>query len=222
MSAARISKRQLKEDTFIATTLKAWEYVRDHEKSFFIGLVVVVCIAAIIGWAGYARKQGGVKAASQFADALASFRQGDFKTAEDLFTLLSKEYGGREDGVYASYFLGKCALETGKYLDAIQAFDRYLAKCGPHPFFRDAAMEGKAVALENEQRYQEAGDLYLELANNIKTNHFMETTYLRRSAENYRLGNQTQKAIEVLGTLLGKATGSERRDVEIELEILRG
>ena len=83
-------------------------------------------------------------------------------------------------------------------------------------------MEGKAVALENEHRYDEAGDAYLDLAKNIKTNHFMETTYLRRAAENYRLGNQTEKAIEVLGTLLDKATGTERRDIEIELAILRG
>jgi tetratricopeptide (TPR) repeat protein len=222
LSAARISKRQLKEDTFIATTLKTWEYVRDHEKSFFIGLVVVVCIAAVASWTGYARKQAGGKASGQFSDALAFFRAGDLKTAEELFTALSKQHGGREEGVYANYFFGKCALESGKYLDAIQAFDRYLAKSRAHPFFHDAAMEGKAVALENEHRYLEAGELYLELAGSIKTNQFMETTYLRRSAENYRLGNQTEKAIEVLGRLLGKATGTDRRDIEIELEILRG
>lgn len=220
--AARISKRQLKEDTFIATTLKAWEYVRDHEKNFFIGLVVVVCIAAVAGWSAYAKKQGGLKASSQFADGLASFRQGDLKTAEDLFTNLAKQYGGRQEGAYASYFLGKCALETARYAEAVQAFDRYLMKSRAHPFFHDAAMEGKAIALESEHRYPEAGDLYLELAGKLETNSFMEKTYLRRSAENYRLGNQTQKAIEVLGTLLGKATGTERRDIEIELEILRG
>jgi predicted Zn-dependent protease len=220
--AARISKRQLKEDTFIATTLKTWEYVREHERRFFIGLVVIVCAVAVGAWATYAKKQSREKASSQFADALSSFRMGDFKTAEELFALVAKEYGGTEEGIYASYFLGKCNLESGKYLDAIQAFERYLAKSGGHPFFHDAAMEGKAVALENEHRYAEAGDAYVDLAKNIRTNHFMENDYLKRAAEDYRLGNQTQKAIEILSALLAKATGTERRDIEIELAILRG
>jgi tetratricopeptide (TPR) repeat protein len=222
VSAARITKRQLKEDTFIATTLKAWEYIREHERYLFIGLVAVIVVAVATAWAAYSKRQSGVKASSQFADALVSFRTGDFKTAEELFGLLSNEYGSRQEGAYANYFLGTCALETGKYLDAIQAFDRYLAKNGGYPFFHDAAMEGKAVALENEHRYQEAGETYLDLAKNIKTNSFMETSYLRRSAENFRLANQTQKTIEVLGMLLDKATGTERRDIEIELEVLRG
>jgi len=222
LTSARISKKQLKEDTFIATTLKAWEYVREHERRLFIGLVVIVCAVALAGWAAYAKKQNRGKASSQFSDALASFRTGDFKTAEELFALVAKEYGGIEEGVYASYFLGKCNLESGKYLDAIRAFERYIAKSGNHPFFHDAAMEGRAVALENEHRYVEAGDAYVDLAKNIKTNRFMETVYLKRAAGNYRLGDQTEKAIEVLSALLGKTTGTERRDIEIELAILRG
>jgi hypothetical protein len=50
----------------------------------------------------------------------------------------------------------------------------------------------------------------------------METTYLKRAAENYRLGGQTEKAIEALSELLAKAKGTERRDIEVELAILRG
>ncbi len=221
MSAARITKRQLKEDTFVETMMTAWEFVRENEKSFFIGLAAILVVVVAIVWTGHARQEGRTRASSQFADALTSFRTGDFKTAGDLFGILSKDYGGRE-GAYADYFLGSCALETGKYLDAIAAFDRYLGKSGKYPFFHDAALEGKAVALENEHRYQEAGDTYLNLATSLKTNTFMETTYLKRSAEDFRLGNQTQKAIEVLGRLLPKATGTDRRDIEIEMEILKG
>ena len=222
MSAARISKRQLKEDTFIATTLKAWEYVRDNEKSFFIGLVVLVCIVAAALVGAHARKESALKASNQFADALTSFRTGDYKTAQEMFALISREHGSRREGVYASYFVGKCALETGKNIDATEAFDRYLSKSGKFPFFHDAAMEGKAVALENERRYEQAGDAYLELVKSIDTNSFMETTYLKRAAENFRLANQPQKSIGVLEQLLAKTKGVERRDIETELEILRG
>jgi len=222
LSAARISKRQMKEDTFLTGTLRAWEYIREHEKQFFIGLVVVVCAAAVVGWATYAKKQTRSRASSQFADALGAFRGGDFKTAEELFTRIAKDYGNVQEGAFSNYFVGKCALESGNYLGAVQAFDGYLSKSGRYQFFHDAAMEGKAVAFENEHRYQEAADTYLALAKDLRTNHFMETTCLRRAAENFRLSNQTQKAIEVLGTLLDKTKGTERRDIEIELAILRG
>jgi predicted negative regulator of RcsB-dependent stress response len=202
--------------------MKAWEYVREHEKLFFICLVAVVVAVAAVVWAGYAKKQNREKASSQFADALTSFRTGDIKTAEELFSFVAKEYGGTEEGVYASFFVGKCNLENGKYLDAIQAFDRYLSRSGGHTFFHDAALEGKAVALENERRYVEAGNAYVDLTKKIKTNRFMESEYLKRAAENYRLGNETQKAIEVLSILLDKTTGTERRDIEIEIAVLRG
>ena len=222
MSAARISKRQLKEDTFIATTLKAWEYVLSNEKSFFIALIVVVCVAAASAWGIHAKRETAVKASSQFGEALTAFRTGDVKTAEEILAPVSKEYGGRREGAYADYFLGKCALETGKFPEAIKAFDRYLSKSGSYPFFHDAAMEGKAVAFEDGRQYQQAAETYLELSKNIKTNGFMETTYLRRAAENFRLANEKQKALDVLGELLEKATGADRKDIEIEMEVLRG
>jgi tetratricopeptide (TPR) repeat protein len=222
LSAARISKKQMKEDTFISATIRAWEYVRAHEKQFFIGLVAIVCAAAVVGWATYAKKQTRTRASSQFADALASYRTGDFKTAQELFGRIAKDYGSVQEGLFSDYFVGKCALESGNYLDAIKAFDGYLEHSGQNPLFHDAAMEGKAVALENEHRYEDAANTYLELAKNIKTNIFMEPTYLHRAVENFRSSNQTQRAIEVLGMLLDKTKGTERRDVEIELQILRG
>jgi tetratricopeptide (TPR) repeat protein len=222
VSAARITKRQMKEDTFVSTTIRAWEYVREHEKLLFIGLVAIVCAAAIVGWAIHTKKQTQIRASNEFADALASFRTGDLKTAGELFARIAQEYGNVEEGAFSSYFEGKCALETGKYNEAIQAFDRYLSKSGRYPFFHDAAVEGKAVALEDEQKYEEAGDTYVELAKHMESNTFMEATYLRRAAADYRLSNQTEKAIQVLGMLLDKTKGMERRDIEVELAILRG
>ncbi len=212
----------MKADSFLTATIRVWEYVREHERRFFIALIAIVCAAAVVGWATYAKKQTRSRAMGQFADAVEAFRSGDFKTSEELFTLLAKEYGSLEEGVFSYYFAGKCALEQGKLPDAIQAFDIYLSKSGRYPFFHDAALEGKAVALENERQYQEAADTYLALSKNLQTNSFMEESYLKRAAENFRLSNQRQKAIHVLETLLLKTKGMERRDIEIELEILRG
>jgi predicted Zn-dependent protease len=212
----------MKEDTFISSMLRAWEWVRGHERVLFIGLIAVVVVVALGAWGAYARRQSRERAAAKFADAVMIFRTGDLKTAEDLFAMIVDQHRGTREAAYAEYFSGKCALESGRSLDAAQAFDRYLARAGKHPFFRDAAMEGKAVALSNEHKYQEAADTYLALAAKTKTNDFMKATYLRRAAANLRLANQTQRAIELLSDLLESSTGAERRDIEIELEILKG
>jgi len=219
---SRITKRQMKEDTFVSSMLRAWEWVRGHERMLFIGLIGVAIVVALVAWGAYARRQSHERAAATFADAVMTFRTGDLKTAEDLFAMVVKQYGGTPEGAYAEYFTGKCALESGRNLDAVQAFDRYLSRAGKYPFFRDAAMEGKAVALGNEHRYREAADTYVELAAKTKTNDFMKTTYLRRAAANMRFANETQRAIELLSGLLDTATGTDRRDIEIELEILKG
>jgi tetratricopeptide (TPR) repeat protein len=220
--AARISKRQMKQDPFIEYVLRAWEYITGHQQMVFIGLVVVLVAAALVGWGMHSRKQARINASSQFADALSAYRTGDLKTADELFKMVVKDYGSTENGVFAEYFVGKCALDSGRYLDAIQAFDKYLGAGARYPFFHDAAMEGKAVAYEDQHQYKEAGQAYLDLAKSLKTNAFMETTYLRRAGEAFRLAGETQRAIEILGPLVDKSTGTERRDLEIELEILKG
>ena len=212
----------MKQDPFVENVLRSWEYVTEHQQLFFIALVGVVVVVALVGWGVHSRKQARVKASSEFADALAAYRTGDLKTAEDLFKMVGKDYGSTEGGIFAQYFIGKCALDSGRYLDAIQAFDKYLGMSSRYPFFHDAAMEGKAVAYEDQHQYKEAAQTYLDLAKNLKTNTFMETTYLRRAGEDFRLAGETQRAIEILGPLVEKSTGLERRDLEIELEILKG
>ncbi len=220
--SGRITKRQMKEDTFVSSMLRAWEYFRSHERAIFLALLGVVIVVALGAWGAYARRQSAERAAGKFSDAIMVFRSGDLKSAEELFRLVADEHGGTREGAYAQYFAGKCALETGRYGEAAEAFDRYLEKGGRHSFFHDAAMEGKAVAFSNERRYEDAAAAYAELAEHPKTNSFMKPVYLRRAADNLRLAGQPQRAAEVLGTLLETATGTERRDIEIEIEILKG
>jgi len=221
LSHNKLSKHDLKEDTFVTYTMKAWEYVRENQNKFFIGLLVLVVIAAVAVWISNSRVHAQETARDQFSEALASFRSGQFKTAEEMFKILEERYGSMEEGVVASYFLGKCALLQGQNADAVKSFEKYIGKSSKHPFYRDAAMEGLAVAWENERDYAKAADIYLNLASDLKTNTFMEKEYMKRAAEALKLSNQNSKAIEVLEKLLEKATGKERTEIEMELSALR-
>ena len=82
-------------------------------------------------------------------------------------------------------------------------------------------MEGMAVAWENDRDYAKAADIYLELAESLKANTFMETTYLKRAADLLKLSNQNSRAVEVLEKLLARTKGKERIEIELELGALK-
>jgi TolA-binding protein len=221
LSPRKLSKKEIREDTFITTTLRAWDYIREHQNQFFAGLVIVIVLIAAVTWFSHSRSERGEAAATQFAEALQLYRAGNVSDAENAFNAVHEMHPSSREGVYALYLMGKCALEDGRNIAAITMFDEYLQHSRKFPFFRDAALDGKACALENMQKYGEAADIYLDLAENTKASHFNETVYLRKAADNLKLSNQKDKAIEVLQKLMEKSAGIDRRNIEIEIAILR-
>lgn len=220
--ARKLTRKELRRDPFVTATLNAWEYIREHQGMVFTGLIVLVVVIAAAVWIQGSRSRGRIEAVTEFSEALSAFRMGDVKTAEQLFTMVHENHGSTKEGVHALYFLGKCSLIEGNYQAAIERFDRYLDRSATHNDFRDAAKDGKGVALMNQQQYTEAAKIYEELADDIQTNTFMKNTYLRRAAENYKLSEQPDRAVRIMRRLLDSATGTERRDLEVEIAILGG
>jgi outer membrane protein assembly factor BamD (BamD/ComL family) len=222
LSHNRLSKHDIKEDNFVTAVLRAKEFIYEHQNAFFAGLIAVIVIIAGVLWMSNSREKTRESAATQYAEALASFRSGDIKTAEEMFKIIDERFGGSEEGAYSAYLAGKCALEDGRNTHAIELFDTYLRRSGKYPFFHDAALDGIAIAWENERNYEKASEVYLRLAGDMKTNSFVETAYLRKAADALKMGDRREKAIEVLERLHELSSGIEKRDIEIEIEILRG
>ena len=222
MAHNRLSKHDIKEDDFVTAILRAKEFVYTHQNSFFIGLVAVIVIVAGTLWMTNSREKTHESATTQFAEALASFRSGDIKTAEEMFKIIDERFSGFEEGAYSAYLAGKCAREDGRNTHAIELFDSYIRRSGKYPFFHDAALEGLAVAWENERDYEKASDAYLQLADNMETNTFVETAYLWKAADALKMSDRRERAIEILERLQELSTGIEKRDIEIEIDILRG
>lgn len=222
MSSDKITKKQLKKDSFVTTTLKAWEYSREHQTTIFvIFLIVVVAIVGVL-WTMQSRREAADRLSNRFGEALSYFRAGQLVAAEETFKLVREQGGSSRDAIYSRYFIGKCALEDRRSLEAIESFDDYLASARRNDFFFDAAMAGKAVALENERRFEEAALIFVELAENPKTTDFDKKNYLMSAAENFKKSNQKDKALEVMDRLLELTEGVEKRDLEVEISLLRG
>ena len=222
LSSDKITKKQLKKDSFVTTTLKAWEYSREHQTTIFVVfLIVVVAIVGVL-WTMQSRREAADRLDNRFGEALSYFRAGQLVAAEETFKLVRDQGGGSRDATYSRYFIGKCAIEDRRNLEAIEAFDDYLASANRYDFFYYAAMAGKAVALENERRYEEAAVIFAELAENPKTTGFDRKYYLMSAAENFKKSNQKDKALEVMGKLLEITEGIEKRDLEVEIDLMRG
>lgn len=222
MSADKITKKQLKKDSFITTTLTAWEYAREHQTTIFVAFLIVVVVIVGALWTMQSRREAADRLANRFGEALSYFRAGQLVAAEETFKLVREQGGSSRDAIYSKYFIGKCALEDRRSLEAIEAFDDYLASAKKYDFFYDAAMAGKAVALENERRFEEAALIFTELAENPKSTDFDKKSYLRSAADNYKKSNQKDKALEVMEKLLELTEGIDKRDLEVEISLLRG
>lgn len=221
MSADRITKKQLKSDSFITNALKTWEYVRMHQNTVFVALVVLIVVIAGVIWIGNTRRQSMEEARSLFGEALTYYIAGQVPAAGQRFEQVRERASGTREGAYALYFMGKCALLEERNLEAIEAFDSYLDTGSDHRFFHDAAVAGKAAALENERRFTEAAELYLDLARRPETNAFNKKEYLQSAAGNFKKGRETGMALEAMEELLDIVTGLEKRDLEIEIALLR-
>jgi outer membrane protein assembly factor BamD (BamD/ComL family) len=219
---AKMSKKEIRGDTFLTNVLKAWDYVQDHQNQFFAAFIVVILIVAGSTYYINYRNQQREKALEYYSEALASFQKGDVPTANELFTEVTEKYDDTREGIYSIYFIGKCALAMGKNPLAIEEFERYREKCGKYDFFLDAAIAGKATAMESEGRYEEAAKIFSDLASNINNNEFVKDSYLRRAADNYEKANKNEMAVDVLKRLLEQTDGRERRRIEVKIKILQG
>jgi len=218
----KVTKKQIKEDTFVTSTLKAWEYIKEHENQFFIAVLALIVIVAGIGWYIHSKAVEEKKAISQFSEGLFAFQRGDLKSAEEFFKVTVERYSGTREGAYAQYLIGKIALESGRNTDAITAFEKYInQKSKRFPFYRDSALEGIAIAYENERQYNKAADTYMRLLKELRNNKFLESYYMRRAVDNLKVSGRNKEAVDILEKLLEKSEGIDKRNIEIEISILK-
>ena len=88
----RLSRKEIREDRFLTTTVEAWEYLREHQNTVFVVLIVIVALVAGGFWLNGSRSRSHESAVSQFAEGVSSYRGGDVRTAEEIFKLVVERY----------------------------------------------------------------------------------------------------------------------------------
>jgi TolA-binding protein len=196
----RITKRQMKEDPLVTYTYQFTRFLKDHLNAILGGALFVIVVIGSVLWMGKSRNEALESAEQQFREGFNRYNSGQYSVAVDYLQRVAEDHGGGSVGARAQYFLGNCYLMTGQYEQAIDAFDRYLKDPDRFPIYERPALDGKAVALEDLGRDEEAAGLYRQLAEGADLPQARKE-YLWSAAECLVRAGQKESALEVYAQL---------------------
>lgn len=217
----RMTRKEIREDAFVAFFVKVHEYIKTHQNYLFTTLIVVIIIVSGIVWYSNHLEYSEIQSLNRFSEGLTLYRQGETSSAEDIFKSVRNAYGDSKHGIFARYFAGKCALAEGRNADAIDYFNDYLNNCNEHPFYREPSKIAIAVAYENDRDFEKAAEIYVELALKESSTE-KDGSFLEKAAELYKLAGKKGKAVELLEQAREFKEGLAKREIQLKIDILRG
>ena len=171
----KLSKKQINEDTLVATYYKAVQFFEDYQSKILIGLgVVAVLVVAVILY-NNKKTEENLKASALLAKATALYEQskyqeavdGDPKTNVTGLKEIVDNYGGTEVGNNAKIFLANSYFFLDKIDDALKYYDDY---SGSDPLLKSAALAGEAGCYEAKKEYDKAASAFQDAAHVTKEN----------------------------------------------------
>ena len=142
--------------------LPVWDWwVKEGKSTLLMLVVAAVVVLGFYGGRSFLRARNA--AANQ---ALVSAF-----TVEELETAVSN-YGGTKAGPALRMRLAKAYYDAERYQDALDVYDKLVAKASSNPAFGDIAVVGRAHALEGLSKYKEAQTAFAEFAAS-STNSYM-------------------------------------------------
>ena len=141
-----------------------------------------------------------------------------YKEALTAYQDVIAAHGDTESGKRAVYMLGSIQLETGKYDEAKQSFESYLAK-SPSGMLAVNAEEGLAYILEQQQKFQEALDAFKKLEG--KASAGRQTEIQLAIARNYEALKDIENAKAIYQKIVDSNTAASLKNkAKDRLEIL--
>lgn len=161
----RISRREMKEDRFILWLYEMSSEIDRHWKSLAAAAVLVIgCVA---GWYYWTNKQTDdlVEAGKVFAPGQTAMQDSRYEDAIPIFERVVTEFGGTSVAHEATIELANACFQSGDIEKARTYYQTYLDEYGSQDaHFWLAARSGLAACNEEDEKYEEAANQYLALA----------------------------------------------------------
>ncbi|MDE2825576.1 MAG: tetratricopeptide repeat protein [Gemmatimonadota bacterium] len=161
----RISRREMKEDRFILWLYEISSEIDRHWKSLTAAVVLVV--ACVVGWYYWSNMQTTdlAEAGQIFAPGQTAMQDSRYEDAIPIFERVVTEYGGTSVALEATIELANACFQTGDFEKARTYYQTYLDEFGSQDaHFWLAARSGLAACDEEEEKFEEAANQYLALA----------------------------------------------------------
>jgi len=205
---------------------KVQSYFKQNRKSLtIIGVALVVMVGGYYSYNKFYKEKNEKKAADSIWKAEYFFEKDSFNLAINGrtdasgsylgFKKIAEKYSGTTAGNVASYCLGICYLNTGKYKEAVEAleetsFDDDFVSC--------VAIGAQGDAYREMNKIDEAIDKYEDAANRV-INDFTTPIYLKKAAIAYEEKKNYKKAAELYQRIYDEFEHTnEGRDAEKYLE----
>lgn len=179
---------------------KVQNYFKENRKSLsIIGSAIVILVVGYFLYNKFYKEKREKKATEMMWKAEYFFEKDSFQRAIDGtplnpgFKKIAKDYSGTSGGNMATYCLGICYLNTGKFKEAVKA----LEECS----FDDDILSAVAIgalgdAYRELNKLDEALEKYEEAANRVE-NQFTTPIYLKKAAFVYEEKKNFKKAAEL-------------------------
>ena len=154
-TAKRATRRQIREDKLVTTTVRFTEWAQEHFNQVIVGVVALVAIVAVLVFAANSRESSARQAEQLMGSAMALMLQGDYNAAKTSFQQVVDRHGGKQAAA-ARFFKAECAAKQGNFEEALADYQAYLDNVSEYPVFEASALVGKAACFEGMKNFAEA------------------------------------------------------------------
>ena len=158
----KLTKRQIKEDSFTTFMLKSRRWLLDNWQFVVIGAVAVVLVITAVIYYANSQTAKRHESAARYARALLDYRAGNNQVAIMSLSQILEDYGGTEVAAQAAFMLGKINYSVRNYPEAIRHFEMYLSDAKGTKLKRAGALAGIGASNEDQGIYAEAARYFVQ------------------------------------------------------------
>ncbi|MCK4330533.1 tetratricopeptide repeat protein [candidate division WOR-3 bacterium] len=221
MTKHKITKKELKHDRFLDSTVEFMIYARHHKK--IIGGIVVFIAVILIAVPYYQNYRRGIRdrADSKLMQAELAYVRGDFQDAYMEFETVRSNFSNTPAGKKAVYYTGHLMQLQGQPDEAIKYFEEFLS-IYKDPILTPAALLGIASCKTQLGQVDEAMESYQETAEKFSHSYFAEVA-LMELADLKETSGDIEGAKEVLrGVVSTFANTDVAKEAEEKIAFLEG
>lgn len=216
----KITKKDLKEDKFVETTMLAKAYLEEHSKQVMIVIGAVLVLAILVMMYLNHRSKRIEEASTLLGEAQFEFQSMNYTKARQLLDRLIEDYDGTDAASQGYFLLANLNYQQENYAEAEKLYKKFIDSYSGDEILLASGYAGYAACLEHRGAHAEASKYYLKAQKTAPD--FVEApNYLYLAGLNYLEAGMKEKAKETFQKIIKKYKDSKRaNDAKTQLIML--